>query len=230
MFKSGAVRIEKCVHKEGEDDIQAREGLSEARVAVQEKKPNTSCPEIGREDRGERKRRLELWLGATEEALIKLAELYENLIPRLVLDFEVQSGLHIMRRLTGEIIERLQPQVKKYHEAQQYGRAVTQRLVDAIIPTAETGDSYEALAALQAVKLFLTHIENHLSALLPASQALWDTEFVAAVNDSLTNILRQQAWIGQQIKVKSPQTLLVPVSVPEELHQPYSSLAGTLRC
>ncbi|PYH40214.1 molybdopterin oxidoreductase family protein [Aspergillus saccharolyticus JOP 1030-1] len=226
MFKSGAVRIEKCVQKEGEEGIFAKEALT----ATKAKKEESSRRKGSRKDEGERKRRLELWLGATEEAVIKLMELYEHLVPRLVHDFEVQAGLQIMKRLTQDMLERLQPEVNKYYESRQYGRATAQRLVDAMFPTTEASDPYEALAALQSLKLFLTYIEDHLTALLPASQALWDTDLVAAVTDSLSNIQRQKAWIAQQIKVKSPQTLLVPMVLPEELHQPDSSLAGTLRC
>lgn len=166
-----------------------------------------------------RVRRLELWLGATHEILETLSDIYSNLLSRLIHDFEVQSGKQVLLRFTDDMLQRLRPLVKRYHESDQFGRSVCHGQQDAIFPKAEAhSDPYEALAALQSMQLFVTYIEDHLTALTPASQALWDSELHDAVNFCESQINRQKAWLAQQIKAKSPQTLLVPMALPEEHH------------
>ena len=136
-----------------------------------------------------------------------------------------------MRRITLDILRELNPIISRYHESRQYGRKVATRLKDSLFPDVEEGsDAYEALVALQALDVFLTYIEGHLTALSPASQALWDVEFVNAVKFAQNGIQRQKEWVTQHIKVKSPQTLLVPVAAPGELHSDESTLSGYLRC
>lgn len=228
MFKSGAVRIEKCVQKEG-GRIHACEEQTRAIESVENDKRNAESVAESENDR-QRVRRLELWLGATYEALDMLIDIYKTLIPQLVHDLEVQHGLEVMQRLTRDSLERLKPTIEKYHESPRYGRTVAAGLRDAAFPAVkETNDAYEALAALQSLDLFLTYIEGHLTALLPASQALWDSDFFEAVDFAQTNIRRQKAWANNHIKVKSPQTLLVPKAAPEELRERRSSLSGYLR-
>ncbi|PGH14126.1 hypothetical protein AJ79_03243 [Helicocarpus griseus UAMH5409] len=230
MFKSGAVRIEKCVQKEGrrEQPDHAKEQQTSTVKHVEETKDQEALTK-GLQTQ-HRVRRLELWMGATHEALEMLIEIYKDLIPRLVHDLEVQSGLEVMRRITTEILHTFQPLIDKYHESRQYGRSVAQRLRNAIFPqTEETHDPYEALAALQSLDLFLTYIEGHLTALMPASMAVWDEQFVGAVTFAQGSIQRQKAWVTQHIKVKSPQTLLVPMVEAGDLHAPESSMAGQLR-
>lgn len=145
-------------------------------------------------------------------------------------DGNVQSGLFVMHRITADATKQLKPQVEKYHESQQYAHSVANTLRHVMFPQ-ETSqkDPYEVLAALQSLQLFLTYIDSHLLALLPASQALWDTEFVQAVTFAQDAILRQKSWTSQHIKVKGPQTLLVPMAMPEELYSPESGLSGAVR-
>lgn len=153
-----------------------------------------------------------------------LLDIYDHLIPRLVHDYDVQTGLQVMHRIAADAVKQLKPQIERYQESQQYGHSVTKSLRDAIFPQEiSQQDPYEALAALQSLQLFLTYIDSHLLALLPASQALWDTNFVQAVEFAQDAITRQKLWATQHIKVKSPQTLLVPTAMPEEL---YSSEYG----
>lgn len=175
-------------------------------------------------------RRLELWLGATYEALDMLVDIYSDLIPRFVHDLEVRAGVEVMRELTYDILRTFTPVIEQYHESRQYGRSVAARLRDAAFPKVEeTSDPFDALVALQSLHLFLSYIEGHLTALSTASQALWDTSFVEAVNSSQATIQRQQLWASKYIKVKGPQTLLVPNTAPNQLHARDSSLAGYLR-
>ena len=50
----------------------------------------------------------------------------------------------------------------------------------------------------------------HLSALVPVSQALWDAEFVDAVQGASEEVARMQKWVKQQLSVRAAQTLIVP--------------------
>lgn len=70
--------------------------------------------------------------------------------------------------------------------------------------------AYEILIAMQSFWMYLSHVESHFTALVPASQALWDKEFIETVVFCMGQLTRMVAWVKQQIKVRSPQTLLVP--------------------
>ncbi|EAW21029.1 molybdopterin oxidoreductase family protein [Aspergillus fischeri NRRL 181] len=224
MFKSGAVRIEKCVQQEEERQTMALR-------SVEQKKPDAASSAGDNSKDKKLIRRLELWLGATDQALEMLRDMYVDMIPRLVHDMEIQGGLQVMRRITCEVLDQFKPIIERYHESQQYGRRVAERLRDSIFPAiGESNDPYEALAALQSLDLFLTYIEGHLTALSPASQALWDCDFIDAVKFAQKGIQRQKGWVSQHIKVKSPQTLLVPSAAPEELSGEDSRMAGQIRC
>lgn len=220
------MRIEKIVQREGGKENHAKEQDTAAIKRAEEKatqpaKEDTDQPRV---------RRLELWLGATYEAIEALSDIYTNLIPRLVHDFEVHSGLQSLLRITEDMLNSLRPMVKRYRESEKYGRDVCQGLRDAIFPKPEShGDPYEALAALQSMQLFVTYIHGHLTALMPVSQAIWDSEFVDAVIFCEKQISRQEAWLTQKIKVKSPQSLLVPMAMPEELCVEGFSMGGRLR-
>ncbi|KAI9370266.1 hypothetical protein BJX61DRAFT_549084 [Aspergillus egyptiacus] len=225
QFKSGAVRIEKCVQKAGGDAApHAPEKQTSTIASVTTTKPNAH--ETKKEPSEQRIRWLELWLGATHEALEMLVSIYSDLIPKLVHDLEVQSGLEVMRRLTADTITTLTPIIHRYHESRLYGRNVGQHLRKALFPMVEEGEeAYSALIALQSLEMFLTYIEGHLTALAPASQALWDGEFVDAVAFAQREVGRQKAWVTQHVKVRSPQTLLVPAYPPRELETDESGLA-----
>lgn len=56
----------------------------------------------------------------------------------------------------------------------------------------------------------MCHVEMQLIALVPASQALWDREFVEAVSDAQRWVGRMLAWTRYMMHLKVPQLLLVP--------------------
>ncbi|KAJ5244780.1 hypothetical protein N7489_004876 [Penicillium chrysogenum] len=223
MFKSGAregrpITLKKSTLKLSEESRGAK------------KRAEPAAEKGGQMGNKESVRRLELWMGATNEGLEILLEIYRDLIPRLVHDLEVQGGLEVMRRLSTEVLHEFKPVIDRYHGSRQYGRRVAQYLRKAVFPAVEeTKDPYEALAALQSLDLFLTYIEGHLTALSPASQAVWDSEFVNAISFAQGSIQRQRAWVNQHIKVKSPQTLLVPTVAAKDLYDNQSSMAGRIR-
>ncbi|KAL6228733.1 hypothetical protein BDW75DRAFT_226355 [Aspergillus navahoensis] len=106
-----------------------------------------------------------MWLGATRESLDMLRQIYDNLIPRLVHDLEIQAGLEVMRRITADIITKLEPVVHRYHESRMYGRRVCERLWSALFPIEDNKDnSYETLIVLKSLEMFLTYIDGHLTA------------------------------------------------------------------
>jgi hypothetical protein len=61
-----------------------------------------------------------------------------------------------------------------------YGHRVSAKLRDMLFPAAQKQHlgSYETLATLQALKMYYSHVEGHLLALVPASQVMWDREFI----------------------------------------------------
>ncbi|KAL3478855.1 hypothetical protein BJX99DRAFT_256062 [Aspergillus californicus] len=215
MFKSGAVRIEKCVQHEPNQSPHERGKQTATIKSIEETKRNATKT---KEDSKPRTRWLEMWLSATHESLEMLRDIYKDLIPRLIHDLEIQAGLEVMTRLTGHVIHKLSPVIERYHESRTYGRKACERLRRSVFPLQEgSGDVYEAPIALQSLQMFFVYIEGHLTALMPVSQALWDNQFVDAVGFAQIGIQRQMAWVTQHIKVKSPQTLLVPQSPPSEL-------------
>lgn len=229
MFKSGAVRIEKSpIEQDGLVKIHAKEQQSAAIKKVQQNKAEADKVTT-KQDRSNNVRRLELWLGATFEALKILSKIYEDIIPKLVHDLEVIGGLQVMQRITQDIIDKLKPEVEKYGESINYGRSVAGDLRVTLFPELDQGtDPYEALTALQGLEMYITYIDGHLTALGPASQAMWDQEFVDAVFYAQSCIARESAWVKQHIKVKSPQTLLVPSVLAEHLRGDPSKVAWKL--
>lgn len=224
-FKSGAVRVEKCVQKENGKEAHAKEQNNDAIARAQEKHGKET-----NQQSGNRVRRLEVWLGATHEGLETLVDIYKSLLPRLIHDFEVHSGIQELTTITQNMLKNLRPIIEIYHESRQYGRNVCHNLRETLFPPPDSpSDPYEALAALQSLQLFLTYVEGHFIALNPASQALWDEEFINIVNFCTKEVERQKAWLAQQVKVRSPQTLLVPMSLPDELHTGVTGLEGSLR-
>lgn len=213
------------MQKETGKEVHAKEQDSDAIAQAQEKQSKQASQQSGK-----RVRRLEVWLGATHEGLESLVDIYKNLLPRLIHDYEVHSGIQELTTITMDMLKTLRPLIAKYHESRQYGRDVCHNLRETLFPPPDSpNDPYEGLAALQSLQLFVTYIEGHFIALNPASQALWDDEFIKAVTFCTNQVNRQRAWIVQQVKVRSPQTLLVPMALPNELHTGVTGLEGSLR-
>lgn len=152
-------------------------------------------------------------MGETYETTVQLVEIYEKLIPSLIHDPEVEAGLRVLHRIAEGMHAWLHPHVAKYGENQRRGRRRAHILREALFPASEASwdGAYGVLEALHGLAVYLGHIQSSVTALLPAVQALWDQEFVAAVENAQACLRRMRAWVMQQIKVRSPQTLLVPV-------------------
>ncbi|EQL36864.1 nitrate reductase-like protein [Blastomyces dermatitidis ATCC 26199] len=101
MFKSGAVRIEKCVQKEGTRK-RTKHAKEEQTRAVENIEKNQGSAQHATELPSQQRLRFpERWMGVTHEALEMLIEMYRDLIPRLVHDLEVQSGLGVMCQIVN---------------------------------------------------------------------------------------------------------------------------------
>lgn len=143
----------------------------------------------------------------------------------------MHAGILKLHGIADEMSSRLAPSVEKYGSgnasrkdkgpreeskgatmSKTYGHRVSAKLRDMLFPAARQQhlSSYETLAALQALKMYYSHVESHLLALGPASQALWDREFIQAVQHCTEQLGRLVAWADFHLKVKSPQILLVP--------------------
>ncbi|GKT65013.1 periplasmic nitrate [Colletotrichum tofieldiae] len=207
MFKSGAVRIEKI---EASEKPQFPELQSAAEKSCLSKGTDTTAVD----DSLERKRHLESWLGETYESVKQLSDIYTNLLPDLIHDLEIEGGIRVMHRITEDVRKRLSEQVDKFGEDVRRGSRKATTLREVIFPPIDTQISaYEVMETLQGLHIYLSHIEGGLNALIPVSQACWDQEFFEAVQFGQTSMHRMQAWVNQQIKVKAPQSLLVPALV-----------------
>lgn len=210
-FKAGAIRIEKIRTRVGRESagphVKEQQSAAVARVSSR----NDATATTSRHDLTNRARCLELWLGETYEAVVQLGEIYGDLVPKLIHDPEVEGGLRVLRRLAEDMRRRLAPQVDKYGENQQRGRHRAHILRESLFPSAdEPSTPFEVLETLQGLHVYLFHIQGGMVALTPASQALWDGDFESAVGFARQTLDRMQSWTEQQMKVRSPQTLLVP--------------------
>ncbi|KAJ9644111.1 hypothetical protein H2199_003979 [Coniosporium tulheliwenetii] len=208
-FKDGAVRIEKLPEANGEVQIHTKEQQSPTEKRVAHDKQNAA--DIGHDTK--RERHLELWFGATYDSVELLTEIYASLIPNITNEFEILQGLQILKSIAQSTCEILEPFVEKYTADEQYGKRISHALRDSVFPYGqEEGDThaYAALAGLLGLQVYLSNIEGHLNALVPASLALWDSQFSDAIGAAMRNIARSQSWVKHQITVRSPQTLVVP--------------------
>jgi len=68
---------------------------------------------------------------------------------------------------------------------------------------------------MQGLHLYLAYVRGSLRGAYPASQALWDRDFVRAVEEATEDVAKMEEWCLQQMQFRSPQTLLVPLPVKE---------------
>jgi hypothetical protein len=164
-----------------------------------------------------RERKLSAWLDETYSATLQLQHLYTALLPSLMKhDAEVEAGLQVLHRIGEEMRAALQPFVDRYAGEQKQNRYRAHVLCDALFPSPKMeGEGklspFEVLQTLQGLQVYLGHLEGLFTALMPTAQALWDEGFVEAVSKGQTAVGRMQSWVRQQVKVRGPQTLLVPV-------------------
>lgn len=213
MFKSGAVRIEKCKSRADNDD--KPEVLEQQSAAVERASRKDAASTVSQNDLTQRQRQMELWLGETYETTVQLLQIYGELIPKLIHDQEVEAGVRVLHNIAERMRARLEPHVQRLGENKQRGYHRAHVLREALFPPENSPQStYEVLETLQGLAVYLAHIASSLAALQPVALAMWDKEFSEAVEYGQQCLHRMRAWTKQQIRVRSPQTLLVPILNP----------------
>jgi formylmethanofuran dehydrogenase subunit D len=207
-FKSGAVRIQRC-----SDAQQAHNAVivKSQQIPCEQKaarnKPNAA--DVGND--AEREQHLAHWMGATCQALCVLQDTFSGILPRLVTDLEVQSGVKVLEQITTHALDTLRPFCQRYHTKSKYGHDVSEHLRNGLFPPQDSSHSaYETLVVLTGLQTYISSIDAYLSTLMPVSQALWDADFVSAVQEANSDVARMQKWVRQQLSVRAAQTLIVP--------------------
>ncbi|GAO52237.1 hypothetical protein G7K_6319-t1 [Saitoella complicata NRRL Y-17804] len=210
-FKSGAVRVEKFKDKEGEVKIHARERHSAAIHKVENKEE-----EQKRLEQEDRVRHLEDFIGLMIETNITLVELYESLIEKHQTEKEIQAGLKVLRDFARMDLDLLQPVVEKYGWNEKDAKSDSDILRKTLFPPSRTGSGvFDVLMDMQGLFVFLANMEGIVTALAPAASALLDQDFVDVVQQLQQHVRRQRSWAAEKLKVKGPQTLIVPVPQSE---------------
>lgn len=207
-FKAGAISVTR-VDSEGTSEAKpvAKEQQTTIESTVAKSKPDA----VGVQNTAQRQRHLALWLGATVEALRVLSEVFTDIVPKMINDLEVQGGIKVLEQINERTLKAMQPFTEKYNTSSKYGHEVSGHLRYSLFPNKDIYHGpYETLIILTGTQVYLASIAAHLTALGPVAQALWDDEFIRAVQSSIANVGRMQKWCTQQINVRAPQTLVVP--------------------
>jgi len=159
---------------------------------------------------------LEYWLGAVQGSAQTLVTVCETIVPAAYnADWEVATGMKVMKRLAVTCVDRIGPYALKYRTDREFGMVTSKELSTRLFPQKKAGEisgsqSYDTLLALQSFYMYLAYIQGHLIALTPAAAAMWDEGFVGAVDFLKTQIQRMVDWTNQQLQSRGPQALLVP--------------------
>lgn len=210
MFKAGIVRAEKIVSMNGEKP-HAKEQQTATVKRLEDLK--VTGDKVG--DKRPRAAHLGLWLASACESMSHLLKVYDMLIPSLLHDLEIESGIRQLRKMTKAMHDDLKRHTEKYSaESESVHTRASRAILEAAFPSRmreeRRTNAYEALVVLQGLMMVLTYINGFLVALSPASQACWDKAFVASVDEAMGGVKRQMAWCTNQLKTRAPQTLIVP--------------------
>ncbi|RFU79342.1 nitrate reductase [Trichoderma arundinaceum] len=210
-FKAGAVAVVKSKSpRDQSKDPQVGEMQTAAVRKASKKDPTRSSATYDGLSRG-----LECWLGETCDALSLLYEILEKLLMHFMADAEAHFGIRSLSQICKSIHERLEPQLEKFGQGCTRDRHGAQTLRDTLFSFTNMSQPkpYEVLEALRGVNVYIAFIEGNLGALDPVSQAVWDQEFFEGVSFATTQLSRMQSWVSHQIRVRAPQTLLVPTEM-----------------
>lgn len=211
MFKGGAIKITKLPHTDGEVQIYAKEQQSAA-IARAENKP--SAPDV--KSNVLRRRGIERWLGELEQCSQLLLKIFDDIVERNSRDADIQNGLRILRGIASRIYENIKPMAIKFSDDKDWGRRRAHTLADVLFFKDDQIDSsYLMLETLQSLYVYLSYIKGNLRGMYPAAQALWDKELVDVVQQAMKDVARMEEWVLQQLALKAPQTLIVPVPVDD---------------
>lgn len=204
-FKAGVVRLEKLSSEGDNDGVFCRSQRAEALPRAEEKQ---NAEDVA--DKSERKRYLGIWLGETIESMKMLEEVFQKVKEGFSSDFELVAGLNVLSSIAQHAHDALAPIGEKYKASTSAVESTSSFLRDSISSICQESKGFAKLLALHRLSLFLGNIEGEVTALLPTSQALWDANFHQAINQVTEDIGRIKAWVLHMVKVRSPQTLIVP--------------------
>jgi ferredoxin-nitrate reductase len=214
MFKGGAIKITKLPSTDGEVKIHAKEQQSAA-VESAANKPGVIDIGIGQP----RRRGLERWLGELEQASLLLLDIFKDIISKSDRDPDVQNGLRVLLRIADIMYNRIKPMADKYKDDKDWGKRRAHFLADAFFfgekNKGQMDQSYVVLETLLSLNMFLNYIKGGLKGMRPAAQALWDQELIDCVQTSTDDVSRMEEWALQQMQIKAPQSLVVPVIVQD---------------
>jgi ferredoxin-nitrate reductase len=214
MFKGGAIKITKLPSTDGEVKIHAKEQQSAA-VESAANKPEVIDIGIGQP----RRRGLERWLGELEQASLLLLDIFKDIISKSDRDPDVQNGLRVLLRIADIMYNRIKPMAGKYKDDKDWGKRRAHFLADAFFfgekNKGQMDQSYVVLETLLSLNMFLNYIKGGLKGMRPAAQALWDQELIDCVQTSTDDVSRMEEWALQQMQIKAPQSLVVPVIVQD---------------
>jgi ferredoxin-nitrate reductase len=214
MFKGGAIKITKLPSTDGEVKIHAKEQQSAA-VESAANKPGVIDIGIGQP----RRRGLERWLGELEQASLLLLDIFKDIISKSDRDPDVQNGLRVLLRIADIMYSRIKPMADKYKDDKDWGKRRAHFLADAFFfgekNKGQMDQSYVVLETLLSLNMFLNYIKGGLKGMRPAAQALWDQELIDCVQTSTDDVSRMEEWALQQMQIKAPQSLVVPVIVQD---------------
>jgi ferredoxin-nitrate reductase len=210
MFKGGAIKITKLPSADGEVKIHAREQQSAA-VERATQKPNSM--DIGSDQ--PRRRGLERWLGELEQCSLLLIKIYDDIISKANRDPDIQNGLRVLQRIANIMCERIKPMAEKYSDDKDWGERRAHVFAKTLFfgeeHNGQMDHSYLVLETLQSLHVFLSYMKGSLRGMRPAAQALWDKDLIECVEVSTEDVRRMEEWALQQMQIKAPQTLVVPV-------------------
>ncbi|KAL9945387.1 hypothetical protein ACHAO5_004972, partial [Verticillium nonalfalfae] len=186
---AGGVRIEK-VTDTGKMNVSEPQSVAEVEAS------NKSAPTSMTDEESMRKRQTEEWLGEAYESIKPLSEIYGYLIPDsdLVHDTEIEAGLRVLRRVAECMRRRFETYILELGEDSQRGSKKAKKLRDALLTSRDPQRSpHEVMDTLQALHVWLAHIDGGLTALVPVSQAMWYQGFYDAVVKGKRSLSRMQA-------------------------------------
>jgi ferredoxin-nitrate reductase len=214
MFKGGAIKITKLPPTDGEVKIHAKEQQSTAEDQAAEK---PDAMNIG-SDRP-RRRGLERWLGELEQCSLLLIKIFKDIASKADRDPDIQNGLKVLLRIGKVMCERIKPVADKYEDDKDWGERRAHLLADTLFFDEKNNDqmdaSYLVLETLQSLHVFLSFIKGGLRGMRPAAMALWDKELVDCVEACTDDVSRMEEWTLQQMQIKAPQSLIVPVQIKD---------------
>jgi ferredoxin-nitrate reductase len=215
MFKGGAIKITKLPSTDGEVKIHAKEQQSAAvELATQKPEPlkiGTDKP---------RRRGLERWLGELDQCCILLLKIFDNIYSKAERSPDIQNGLKVLIRIGKIMCDRIKPMAQKYQDDKDWGERRAHVLADTLFfhdkNNEQMDHSYLVLETLQSLHMFLNYIKGSLRGMRPAAMALWDKELIDCVQASTDDVSRMEEWTLQQMQIKAPQSLVVPVPVVDD--------------